>query len=420
MKYNELIHFDPIDEIIKFGQLENEDYRAKLVKTFVCSQTFEDYIIPQICSQLDLNTTTETKGIQIVGNYGTGKSHLMSLFSIIAENGGYLPLLQSEKAREWLRTIAGKYMVYRFELGNSQELWEVITYKIDIALQAWGVDYSISDDTSPRTYSEKLELMMNAFEEKYPDKGFMLVVDEMLAYLKGRSEPSKLNRDLQVLQALGQMSDRTHFRMVFGVQELIYRSPEFQFAKDMLGRVNERYVDLTIQKEDVQFIVQQRLLQKDEHQKAKIRQHLSQFTGLFPHLSNNLDTYVNLFPVHPSYFENFSLIRIGKSQREVLKTLSRKFSTMMNDEVPADKPGLICYDSYWQDMQNNVDLKADPDVLKVSTVTELIDQKIEENFTKGLAPKKNFGSSHRFCSCNKDFTIRVESSKRCFSRDIGQ
>lgn len=396
MKYNELIQFDPIDEIIKFGQLDNEDYRAKLVKTFVCSQTFEDYIIPQICRQLDLNTTTETKGIQIVGNYGTGKSHLMSLSSIIAENSNYLPLLQSEKAKEWLRTIAGKYMVYRFELGNNQELWEVITYKIDSALQAWGVDYSISNDTIPRTYSEKLELMMDAFEKKYPDKGFMLVVDEMLAYLKGRCEPANLNRDLQVLQALGQMSDRTHFRMVFGVQELIYRSPEFQFARDMLGRVNERYVDLTIHKEDVQFIVQQRLLQKTEHQKAQIREHLLKFTGMFPHMNNNLETYVNLFPVHPTYFENFSLIRIGKSQREVLKTLSQKFSKIKNDEIPVDKPGLICYDSYWQDMQNNVSLEADPDVLKVSTVTELVDQKIEENFTDGLAPKKPL--AHRIVS----------------------
>ena len=396
MKYSDLIQFDPIDEIIKFGQLDNEDYREKLIKNFVCSQTFENYIIPQICGKLDLNSTTETKGIQIVGNYGTGKSHLMSLFSIIAENADYLDLVQSEKAKEWLKTIAGKYKVYRFELGNNQELWEVITFKIDAALEEWGVDYRISDDDTPRTYSEKLELMLAAFEEVYPDKGFMLVVDEMLAYLKGRSEPAKLNRDLQVLQALGQMSDRTHFRMVFGVQELIYRSPEFQFAKDMLGHVNERYVDLTIQKEDVQFIVQQRLLQKNEHQKAQIRKHLSQFTTMFPHMNNNLETYVNLFPVHPSYFENFSLIRIGKSQREVLKTLSKKFSTIINDEVPTDKPGLICYDSYWQDMLGNVDLNADPDVSKVSSITALIDQKIEENFTKGLAPKKVL--AHRIVS----------------------
>ena len=63
-------------------------------------------------------------------------------------------------------------------------------------------------------------------------------------------------------------------------------------------------------------------------------------------MNNNLDSYVNLFPVHPSYFENFSLIRIGKSQREVLKTLSRKFANIMDNEVPDAEPGLICYDSY--------------------------------------------------------------------------
>lgn len=396
MKYKDLIQFDPIDEIIKFGQLDNEDYRAKLVKNFVCSNLYETHIIPQICAKLDLNATTETKGIQIVGNYGTGKSHLMSLFSIIAENADYLPLLQSQKAKEWLKTIAGKYMVYRFELGNNQELWDIVCYQIDKALAAWGVDYSISEDTTPATYSEKLQLMMAAFEEVHEGKGFMLVIDEMLSYLKGRSEPSKLNRDLAVLQAFGQMSDRTHFRMVFGVQELIYRSPEFQFAKEMLSHVNERYIDLTIQKEDVQFIVQQRLLQKNEHQKAQIRQHLSQFTVMFPHMNNNLDTYVNLFPVHPSYFENFSLIRIGKSQREVLKTLSRKFASIMEDDVPNSEPGLICYDSYWQDMLSNVDLKADPDVSKVSDIAALIDQKIEDNFTRGLAPKKKL--AHRIVS----------------------
>ena len=410
MKYSELIQFDPIDEIIKFDKLDSDDYRAKLVKNFVCSSAFEERIIPQICSKLDLGAATETKGIQIVGNYGTGKSHLMSLFSIIAENADYLDMVQSSKAKDWLKTIAGKYLVYRFELGNTQELWDIITYRIDEALEQWGVDYCISDDDSPASYTDKLQKMMAAFEEKYPDKGFMLVIDEMLSYLKGRSEPAKLNRDLAVLQALGQMSDRTHFRMVFGVQELIYRSPEFQFAKDMLSRVNERYVDLTIQKEDVQFIVQQRLLQKDEHQKAWIRQHLQKFEAMFPQIGHNLDSYVNLFPVHPTYFENFSLIRIGKSQREVLKTLSSKFKTIIDQEVPDETPGLICYDSYWQDMIGNVDLKADPDVSKVSDIVEIVDQKIEDNFTRGLAPKKKL--AHRIVSAAAIKMLQGDLSKQ--------
>lgn len=410
MKYKELIQFDPIDEIIKFDKLESDDYRAKLVKNFVCSAAFEERIIPQICSKLDLGAGTETKGIQIVGNYGTGKSHLMSLFSIIAENADYLDMVQSAKAKDWLKTIAGKYLVYRFELGNTQELWDIITYRIDEALEQWGVDYCISEDDSPASYTDKLQKMMAAFEEKYPDKGFMLVIDEMLSYLKGRSEPAKLNRDLAVLQALGQMSDRTHFRMVFGVQELIYRSPEFQFAKDMLGRVNERYVDLTIQKEDVQFIVQQRLLQKDEHQKSWIRKHLQKYESMFPQIGHNLDSYVNLFPVHPTYFENFSLIRIGKSQREVLKTLSNKFKTIIDQEVPDETPGLICYDSYWQDMISNVDLKADPDVSKVSDIVEIVDQKIEDNFTRGLAPKKKL--AHRIVSAAAIKMLQGDLSKQ--------
>ena len=45
MKYKELIQFDPIDEIIKFGKLDDEDYRAKLVRNFVCSTAYEDRII---------------------------------------------------------------------------------------------------------------------------------------------------------------------------------------------------------------------------------------------------------------------------------------------------------------------------------------------------------------------------------------
>ncbi len=100
MKYKELIQFNPIDEIIKFEKLDNEDYRTNVVKNFVCSETFESYTIPTICRHLDFSRPIETKGIQIVGNYGTGKSHLMSLFSIIAEDKQYLVLLQNKNAKE--------------------------------------------------------------------------------------------------------------------------------------------------------------------------------------------------------------------------------------------------------------------------------------------------------------------------------
>jgi hypothetical protein len=57
------------------------------------------------------------------------------------------------------------------------------------------------------------------------------------------------------------------------VQESLYRSPAFHFAADMLNKVNDRYNDIQITKEDVAFIVKNRLLKKDAHQKQKIKEH---------------------------------------------------------------------------------------------------------------------------------------------------
>ena len=90
MKYKELINFEPITEVVKFSETHKSDYQKSLVKTFVFSETFKDHLIPLIIRNLDFNVAGESFGLQVVGNYGTGKSHLMSLVSLIAENGELL------------------------------------------------------------------------------------------------------------------------------------------------------------------------------------------------------------------------------------------------------------------------------------------------------------------------------------------
>ncbi len=409
MKYKDLIQFESVDEIIKFDKLSDDNYRDRLIKTFVFSNAFENFIIPRICRELDLDSIQETRGLQIVGNYGTGKSHLMSLFSIIAEDAHYLDFINNQKAKDCLQKIAGRYKVVRFEISGTNSLWDMITYQIDKSLEEWGIDYSIYDDSRPVPYYNKLEKMLAAFEEKYPNKGFMFVIDEMLSYLQGHAQPHLLGSDLQVLQALGHMSDRTKFRMVFGVQEMIYQVPEFQFAADMLSHVADRYTDLKIEKADVQFIVKERLLHKSAHQQQAIKDHLQKFIKLFPDINHNLDTYVNLYPVHPSYFDNFQQIRVGKNQREVLKVLSRRFETMLEKDVPENEPGLICYDSYWEDMQRSQDLMAIPDVRKVAEITSLVDQKIDDYFTGGRSPKRPL--AHRIVAASAIKILQADLSK---------
>lgn len=126
---------------------------------------------------------------------------------------------------------------------------------------------------------------------------------------------------------------------MFGVQELLYRAPEFQFQAEMLNKIEDRYSDLIITKEDVSFVVKERLLKKDNHQKAKIREHLLKFADLFEGINTNLNEFVDLFPVHPNYVSYFERIKHGKSQREILKVLSTKFEGLLETDVPKANPG---------------------------------------------------------------------------------
>lgn len=309
MKYRDILQFEPITDVIQLDKLGSDDYREDIIKTFVYPDYFVETIIPEIVRNLKFGERNQ-KGIQIIGNYGTGKSHLMSLVSLIAENAAYLEKVTNAKAKDVLAPVAGKFKVHRFEMQTDRKLWDIVTFQIQRYLDELGVNYKF-DPESLKMYSEQLDEMMVAFEEKFPDKGLLIIIDELLAYLKGHAAVGQLNQDLQVLQALGQQCAKGRFAFMFGVQEEIYKAKEFTFAAEMMLKVKDRYTDLTIRKEDVSYVVQHRLLRKSEQQKNAIRTHLEKFIGLFSDMHSHLQDYVELFPVHPSYFDNFQRIKLG-------------------------------------------------------------------------------------------------------------
>ena len=378
MKYKDILHFEPITDIIQFNLLDERNYQLDVLHNFVYPDYFLETIIPQIVENLKFDGKNK-HAIQIVGNYGTGKSHLMSLVLLVAQDKTNLQELQNEDAREILDPIAGKFMTHRFELGTKKDLWSVVTFQIQRFLDANNIDYHFDPD-SLKMYDEQLDDMMSAFEEKFPDKGFFLVIDEMLHYLEGQAELGMLAPSLQVLQALGQQCAKGHFGFMFGVQEMIYHSQKFAFAAQVLLQVKDRYRDLTIRREDVSFIVENRLLSKTDEQKNLVREHLKQFIHLFPEMHAHLQDYVDLFPVHPSYFDNFQKIRQGQSQRQVLKTISQQFEQIKDKDIPTDNPGLITYDQYWETIMNTAALKTIPDIKTVADTVSTVYDKIEANF----------------------------------------
>lgn len=391
MQYKDLIQFDPITTVVKLVTSGEQSVAENLVKTFVFSKKMQEDLREVIIKNLVTEPTYETKGIQVVGSYGTGKSHLMSLVSVIAENADLVKYVQHEDLKNYFISIAGKYKVLRFEIGTDKPLKDIVFAQIERYLKKEKVNFEFDEDSN-FSWKELIQQMIAEFEFNFPNHHFLIVIDELLEYLKGR-KPNELHNDLMLLRQLGEACDNSRFKLMFGVQELLYRSPEFQFQADMLNKIEDRYSDLVITKEDVSYVVKERLLKKNLHQKAKIREHLLKFAHLFEGINTNLNEFIDLFPVHPNYISYFEKIKHGKSQREILKVLSIKFIDILEKEVPNKKPGLITYDSYWSDLAGNPAMLAIPDIRIVRDKVEIITGRITNHFTGARSNRKEIAQS---------------------------
>jgi len=146
MKYRDLIQFEQIEAIIQLRNAGLPDEAKKLVATYVISDDMAARITKLMIPQLGLDdsiavdgkkTTIDHKGVLIVGNYGTGKSHLMSVLTLVAEDAAYAPLVRHPKVAAALAPIAGRFKVLRMEVGGvDMPLRQFITQQLERFLEA--------------------------------------------------------------------------------------------------------------------------------------------------------------------------------------------------------------------------------------------------------------------------------------------
>ena len=133
MKYSDVINFNEITSVIKLDSIKDQNKAKNLVKTYIFSKRMQEDVNSQILRNLNYNQNSETKGIQIVGNYGTGKSHLMAVISSIAENADLLNEISDNQLKENMKNIAGKFKVLQIDIGSDRPLKEIIF----LSLEKW-------------------------------------------------------------------------------------------------------------------------------------------------------------------------------------------------------------------------------------------------------------------------------------------
>lgn len=382
MKYRDLIQFDPIESVIELRSADDHSKAEELVRSYVMSDNMAELISAKILSQLQLTHVVDNKGILLVGNYGTGKSHLMSVVSAVASDANMLALAQNEQFRKDAAEIAGKFEVLRIEIGSTtMSLRNIIVLNIEQDLKRRGISFKFPDVATITNNKDALTDMMAAFAEKYGDeRGYLIVVDELLDYLRTRKD-TELMTDLGFMRELGEIIKTTRFRFISGVQEALFDNAAFRQVSSSLLKMKDRFEQVLIRSEDIAYVAQKRVLHKSPEQRAMVREHLQKFCPLYQNMASRLEDYVDMFPIHPAYIDTFQHI-VTVEKREVLKTISETIGAILDQNVTDMAPGIVSFDTYWKRIKENPSLRTDPAVHEVLPKVAMLESAIQNNFPK--------------------------------------
>jgi len=162
MRYSELFEFEPINTLIQIREADDKSKAKNLVSSYVISDRMAYQLTNVVFPQLQFQTPVDNKGVLIVGNYGTGKSHLMSIISAVAEFDDLVSDLDSEEVQKASQSIAGQFNVIRAEIGSvTGSLRDILIREIENALDKWGTPYKFPK--ADEITSNKDALMIKLF-----------------------------------------------------------------------------------------------------------------------------------------------------------------------------------------------------------------------------------------------------------------
>lgn len=132
MKYGDLIQFDPIESVVQLRDADKANAAHTLVNTYVISEEMAERLIQLVIPQMQFDQPVDNKGLLVVGNYGTGKSHLMSVVSSLAADASLLEGLKSDGVRDAASQIAGRFKVIRTEIGaTTMSLRDILVAELE-------------------------------------------------------------------------------------------------------------------------------------------------------------------------------------------------------------------------------------------------------------------------------------------------
>ncbi len=348
MRYADLVQFDPIDTLVRLEGVEERDRLApRTVISHDIARTLADRVIPR----LRLREGDPGGGVLVVGARGTGKSHLLTLLTAVAESDDALSALTHEPGAESLTGIAGDFRVLRIALTpDDPPLPDVLVDRLVRYLAEEGIGIDLPAPETPAGLPDYLTACAEAHAGKHPRKGLLLVVDDLRPTPSASDGPESTG-DMPVLARLGALSARGPLRVLAGATAWLVDLDEQPLAGD--------FTLLRIGAEDIKRVVSRRMVPKTPEQWLRVQSYLARFGPFLSDITDRLQEYADLFPIHPDFMDVFAGT-LPDEAPPVLPTLSASVAKVIRETVPQDYPGLVAYDDWTaEDLEGKIERRAD-------------------------------------------------------------
>ena len=393
MKYSDLIQFHRAERIDGVRASASAKLSQQLVASYYLSDGISSQLTKLVFPHLRLGDNPETKPILVLGGPGTGKTHLLSVISSLAEStvGPDLPASPEAALRnptglaalEGAEAIAGRFITVRTGARvRDLSLREALTNQLSFHLSMLGIQYAFPPALHARDVGSAFRDMMTAFKTAFPEQGLLLVADELQDYLAVHTH-AQWAEDLDFLLNMTAACRGTDLRVMLGLRKSVVEHPQSHAVEERVILLKSAFEPLRITSPDVRGAAAHRLVPKTPDQKAWVAEHLGQYVPWYGGMADRMDEFVASFPIHPDYFDVIGSLPFEGAQ-PVLVELSTAVEQLLDKPVPRDSPGLIAYDDYWDQLCDHPVISQLPEVEAVVKCGKQLESKVRAIATSSV------------------------------------
>ncbi len=354
---NDLIEVPEVKTVIQLKDTEDSRLREILARNFLITDEVALFFKSFFSSILE----REGRGFFVEGNFGSGKSHLLSILGLsLNYPEAWEPLLQQdsgvEKLLEKTRSAISdrEFLVVQVSLvehSNREYLEDIITEEIKEVLQEKQLqgpvfprekdfiksmvemlknqepqklksvlrekemtESELSTCEDINLLEEILERLNLPYRLKYDRQetfsqlnktikkegyaGLVFLIDELSEFLRSKADSRRFNEDIRFLQFLGEYSQNNPAWIVATLQEEIEKTGET--TPEAFNKIKDRYpFRFRLTGSHIRELISQRLIKLKKGAVDEIEEIYSFYQNSFSRWETSREDFLRLYPVHP-------------------------------------------------------------------------------------------------------------------------